>query len=162
MGRKGGVKKIYLTQKGYEDMTKELEHLKRTKRRKIAKDIGKARELGDLKENAEYHAAREQQAHIEKQIAKLETTLASATIIENTDFDPHEVNIGATIYLKDMDSGEEFIYHLVSEEEADISKNKISVTSPVGSALVGHKAKEAVSIKVPAGVLKYKLMKIER
>jgi len=156
------MKKIYLTQKGYEEMSKELEHLKRTKRREIAKDIGKARELGDLKENAEYHAAKEQQAHVEKRIAELENTLASATIIENTDMDPNEVNIGSTVILKDMDSGEEITYSLVSEEEADITKNKISVTSPVGSALVGHKVKQVVEIKVPAGVLKYKIVKIDR
>ena len=156
------MKKIYLTQKGYEEMTKKLDHLKKTKRRDVAKAIGKARELGDLKENAEYHAAKEQQAHIEKRIAELEATLSSATIIENTDMNPDEANIGATVYLKDADSGEELIYHLVSEEEADITANKISVTSPVGSALVGHKAKEVVNIKVPAGALKYKIVKVER
>ena len=156
------MKKIYLTQKGYEEMMKEFEHLKKTKRRDIAKVIGKARELGDLKENAEYHAAKEQQAHVEKRIAELEATLSNAAIIENTDFDSDEVNIGATVYLKDADSGEELKYHLVSEEEADIMFNKISVTSPVGSSLVGHKAKETVSIKVPAGTLKYKIIKVER
>lgn len=154
------MKKVYLTQSGYEEMIKELEYLKKTKRRDIAKDIKKARELGDLKENAEYHAAKEQQAHIEKRIAELEVTLSSATIIDNTDFKKDEVNIGTKVSLKDMDSGEEITYHLVSEEEADISNNKISVTSPVGSALVSHKAKEIVSIKVPAGILKYKILKI--
>ena len=156
------MKKIYLTQKGYEEMTKELNLLKKTKRRDVAKAIGHARELGDLKENAEYHAAKEQQAHIEKRIAELEATLSSATIIENTDMNPDEANIGAAVSLKDMDSGEEISYHLVSEEEADITANKISVTSPVGSALVGHKAKEIVNIKVPAGTLKYKIVKVER
>lgn len=143
-------------------MTKELGHLKKTKRRDISKAIGKARELGDLKENAEYHAAKEQQAHIEKRIAELEATLSNATIIENAGLDPDEANIGAIVYLKDMDSGEELVYHLVSEEEADIAVNKISVTSPVGSSLVGHKAKEVVNIKVPAGALKYKIVKVER
>ena len=156
------MKKIYLTQKGYEEMTKELDYLKKTKRRDIAKDIGKARELGDLKENAEYHAAKEQQGHIEKRIAELEATLSSATIIENADMDPNEVNIGSMVTLKDMESGEEIVYSLVSEEEADISANKISVTSPVGSALVGHKLKDTVQIQVPAGTLKYKILNISR
>ena len=156
------MKKIYLTQKGYEDMTKALEYLKKTKRRKMAKAIGKARELGDLRENAEYHAAKEEQAHVERRIAQLDETLASATIIENADLSADEVNIGATVYLKDMDSGEEMTYHLVSEEEADIADNKISVTSPVGSALIGLKVKNIIQIKVPAGTIRYKILKIGR
>ncbi|MFA5147022.1 MAG: transcription elongation factor GreA [Candidatus Omnitrophota bacterium] len=156
------MKKVYLTQKGYQDLTKELEHLKKTKRRDVSKAIGKARELGDLSENAEYHAAKEEQGHIEKRIAELETTLANATIIENTEMSVDEANIGATLTLKDMDSGEEMSYYLVSEEEADIAENKISITSPVGAALMGHKVKEIVEIKVPAGILKYKILKITR
>lgn len=156
------MKRIYLTQKGYEEMMKEFEHLKKTKRRQIAAEIGKARELGDLSENAEYHAAKEQQAHIEKRIAKLEVTLSNATIIDNADVATDEIAIGAKLTLKDVSSGEEVTYHLVSEEEADISENKISVTSPVGSALLGHKAGETVNITVPAGALKYKVLKIAR
>lgn len=156
------LKKVYLTQNGYEEMMKELEYLKKTKRREISKAIGKARELGDLKENAEYHAAKEQQAHIEKRIAELEITLSNATIIENADLKLDEVNIGVIVTLKDEDSGEEIAYHLVSEEEADIANNKISVTSPVGSALVGHKVKDVVKINVPAGTLKYKILNIAR
>ncbi len=156
------MKKVYLTQKGYEEMSKELEHLKKTKRHEIARTIGKARELGDLKENAEYHAAKEQQAHIEKRIAELESTLGHAAIIDNIEMSADEVNIGARVLLKDMDSGEEITYHLVSEEESDIASDKISVTSPVGSALIGHKVKDVVTIKVPAGTLKYKILKIER
>ena len=156
------MKKIYLTQKGYEEMTKELELLKKTKRREIAREIGKARELGDISENAEYHAAKEQQAHIEKRIAALEATLSHATIIENAGLGTDEILIGTKVTLKDMNAGDEVEYHLVSEEEADITANKISVTSPVGSALVGHKVKDTVDIKVPAGMLKYKVLKIER
>ena len=156
------MKKIYLTQKGYVEMSKELEYLKKTRRREIAAEIGRARELGDLRENAEYHAAKEQQAHIEKRIAELEVTLSNATVIEDGDFKADEANLGAAVTLKDLDSGEEITYHLVSEEEADIESNKISVTSPVGSALVGHTTDQVVQIKVPAGVLKYKVLKISR
>jgi len=156
------MKKIYLTQKGYVEMTKELEYLKKTRRREIAAEIGKAREMGDLRENAEYHAAKEQQAHIEKRIAELEATLSNATVIEEGDFKADEANLGAAVSLKDMDSGEEITYHLVSEEEADIENNKISVTSPVGAALVGHRMNDVVQIKVPAGILRYKIVKISR
>ena len=156
------MNKIYLTQQGYETMMKELEHLKKTKRRQIATEIGRARELGDLSENAEYHAAKEQQAHIEKRIKELEITLSNATIIDNTEVASDEVAIGAKVTLKDASSGEEVVYHLVSAEEADISENKISVTSPVGASLLGHKAGETVEIKVPAGTIKYKVLKIAR
>ena len=156
------MKKVYLTRKGYEEMFRKLEHLKKTKRHDIARTIGRARELGDLKENAEYHAAKEQQAHIEKRIADLESTLAGAAIIDDAGLNADEVNIGAMVRLKDMDSGEEVTYHLVSEEESDIADSKISITSPVGSALVGHKVKDVVNIKVPAGTFKYKIVKIER
>ncbi len=156
------MKKVYLTQKGYEDMTKELELLKKTSRREIAREIGKARELGDLSENAEYHAAKEQQAHIERRIRDLETTLSHATIIENADLGVDEILIGTRVRLKDMDSDEDCEYYLVSEEEADISDGKISVTSPVGAALVGHKLNDTVNIKVPAGTLRYKVLKITR
>ncbi len=156
------MKKVYLTQKGYEEMIKELEYLKKTRRREISAEIGKARELGDLRENAEYHAAKEQQAHIEKRIAELENTLAHATIIENAGLKTDEVAIGVIVRLKDASSGEEMTYSLVSAEEADIADNKISVTSPVGAALMGHKKGETVDIKVPAGTLKYKILKISR
>ena len=156
------MKKVYLTQKGYQDMMKELEYLKKTKRREIAREIGKARELGDLSENAEYWAAKEQQAHIEKRIKELEITLSHATIIEHVPLKADEISIGATVVLKDMDSKEEISYQLVSQEEADIASNKISVTSPVGEALLGHKVKDIVEIKVPAGTIKYKILKISR
>src|SRR3989338_2705368 len=156
------MNKIYLTQQGYEEMTKELGFLKKTRRREIASEIGRARELGDLSENAEYHAAKEQQAHIEKRINELEITLSNATIIDNTEVASDEVAIGAKVTLKDASSGEEVVYHLVSAEEADISENKISVTSPVGASLLGHKAGETVEIKVPAGTIKYKVLKIAR
>ncbi len=156
------MKQVYLTQKGYEEMMKELGHLKNKRRREIAKEIGRARELGDLSENAEYHAAKEQQAHVEKKIAELELTLSRATIIENIGLKADEVSIGAMVVVKDMGSKEESTYQLVSEEEADITSGKISVTSPVGEALMGHKVKDTVKVNVPAGILKLKITKISR
>jgi len=156
---KGGS---YLTHEGYEKLRKELEYLKTVKRKEFSKAIGEARSHGDLSENAEYDAAKESQGLNERKIAELEAKLGSAQIIDNEQMSSDEVLIGATVKLKDMKSGQELEYMLVSEEEADYDHNKISVSSPVGSALVNHKVNDAVEIKVPAGVLKYKILKISR
>ena len=153
--------KIHLTHAGYEKLRKELENLKTKKRRELSKAIGAARAHGDISENAEYDAAKDAQGMNEKRISELETKLATAEILdENISSD--EVLIGATVKLKDMKSGEELEYTLVAEEEADYSQGKISVSSPVGSGLVNHKVNEIAEIKVPAGTLKYKVLKITR
>lgn len=152
----------YLTRKGHEKLRKELEHLKTVKRRQLSKAIGEARAHGDISENAEYDAAKEAQGLNEKKISELETKLASAQILDDENISKDEVLIGATVKLKDLDSGEDLEYTLVAEEEADYSQNKISVTSPVGSGLVNHKKGDMVEIKVPAGVLKYKVLDITR
>lgn len=153
---------IYLTPEGYEKLRKELEFLKTEKRRKFSKAIGEARSHGDISENAEYDAAKEAQGLNEKKIAELETKLATAKILDDSEMSKDEVLIGATVKLKDVNTKEEIEYTLVAEEEADYSQNKISVTSPVGSGLVGHKVGETVEIRVPAGVLKYKVVAIRR
>ena len=153
---------VYLTREGYEKLRKELECLKTTKRREISKAIGEARAHGDLSENAEYTYAKEAQGMNEKKVAQLEDKLARAKLIDESAMAKDEVLIGARVKLKDLDSGEELEYSLVSEEEADYSNNKISVTSPVGEALIGHKENDAVKIKVPAGTLRYKVLKITR
>ena len=153
--------KIHLTPAGYEKLRKELENLKTKKRRELSKAIGAARAHGDISENAEYDAAKDAQGMNEKRISELEAKLATAEILdENISSD--EVLIGATVKLKDMKSGEELEYTLVAEEEADYSQGKISVSSPVGSGLVNHKVNEIAEIKVPAGTLKYKVLKITR
>ena len=156
------MKDIKLTRAGYEKLLSELDHLKKVKRREIAGDIGRAREKGDLSENAEYDAAREAQAHLEKRIAELEDKLSRASIIDGLDIDKDKVYVGATVKLKDLEYDEEIEYHMVSEEEADLAGGKLSITSPVGKALLGHKKGETVEIKVPAGTLKYKILTISR
>jgi transcription elongation factor GreA len=152
----------YLTREGYEKLVKELEHLKTTRRRELSRAIGEARAHGDISENAEYDAAKEAQGLNEKRIAELEAKLATANILDDENISKDEVLIGATVKLKDMDCGDVLEYRLVADEEADYAANKISVTSPVGSALIGHKEKDVVEIRVPAGVLKYKILKISR
>ena len=117
---------IYLTQKGYQKLVEELEFLKTVKRREISKAIGKAREHGDISENADYDAARDAQALNERRIMELEAKIASARIIDNENISNDEVLIGATVILKDLETLEELEYTLVSEVEADYSQNKIS------------------------------------
>ncbi len=117
---------------------------------------------GDLRENAEYDAAKDAQAMNEKRVAELEEKLANGRIINNDDMTVEEVLIGATVQVKDLDTDELLEYMLVSEAEADYNEGKISVTSPIGSALLNHKEKEVVEIKVPAGILRYEILKISR
>ena len=153
---------LYLTRDGHEKLVKELDFLKNEKRRKLSKAIGEARAHGDISENAEYDAAKDAQGLNEKKIAELEHKLARARIIEYENISKDEVLIGAKVRLKDLDSQEELEYLLVSDAEADYTEGKISVTSPVGAALLSHKEKEVVEIKVPAGVLRYEILGISR
>lgn len=152
----------HLTREGHEKLMKELERLKTVKRRELSKAIAAARAHGDISENAEYDAAKEAQGLNEKKIAELEQKLATARIIDDDAMPKDVILIGATVKLKDAKSGEEIEYTLVAEEEADYAQGKISVTSPVGSALIDHKVNDTVEIKVPAGVLKYKVLRITR
>ncbi len=157
-----GAENIYLTREGYDKLIKKLKRLKTIKRRELSKEIGIARAFGDISENAEYTAAKEAQGLNEKRIAELETKLAGARILDTENIPKDKAFIGATVKLKDLDSGEEFEYTLVAEVEADFEQGKISVSSPVGKGLLGHKENETVKIKIPAGVLKYKILKISR
>lgn len=155
------MSEIYLTKKGHQKLVEELEYLKTTKRRQLSKAVGEARAHGDISENAEYDAAKDEQGMNEKRIAELEEKLSSARILDDN-ISSDEVLIGATVKLKDMDSGEELEYMLVSEEEANYEENKISVTSPVGSGLLNRKLNEVAEIKIPAGALRYKILSISR
>ena len=152
---------IYMSQEGYEKLVSDLENLKTVKRRMLSKAIGEARAQGDISENSEYDAARDAQAHNEKQITELEDKLARVRILDKN-IPKDEVLIGATVKLLDMDTLEELEYTLVSELEADYNQNKISISSPVGGGLLGHKENEIVEIKIPAGILKYKIIQISR
>ncbi len=154
--------KIFLTRGGYEKLLEELNYLKNKKRREISKQLEHARSLGDLRENAEYDAAKDAQAHLEKRIAELEYSLSNASLIDEERIDKDKVLIGAKITIIDLDTQREFAYTLVSQEEADFSQNKISTSSPIGKTLLGHKKDEVVEIKIPKGTVKYKILKIER
>ena len=153
---------VYLTREGYEKLRDDLERLKTVERRRIAKAIGEARLLGDISENAEYDAAKDAQAHCEARIAELEAKLAQVRIIENENIPRDKVYIGAIVTLMDLETDEKIKYMLVAPEESNYEENKISISSPIGKGLLGHSAGETLKIKVPAGVLSYKILKIER
>ena len=156
------MKKIILSQKRYDELLKELEYLKTTKRRELSKEIGIAREKGDISENAEYDAAKDAQGYLEKRISELEDKLSRVTVMENVEIASDKAYIGATLKIKDLDSGDESSFTLVAQEEANFSEGKISIESPIGSALLGHKKGDKVDIQIPAGSLKYKILEITR
>ena len=154
--------KIPMSREGYDKFLKELEYLKTTKRREIAADIARARAFGDLKENAEYDAAKNNQAFNEKRIHDAEEKLPRIQVIDESKIAKDQVLIGATVLLKDLKSQEEFSYSMVAQDEANFEEGKISVTSPIAKGLLGLKVGDTTEIKIPAGVLKYKVLKISR
>ncbi len=155
-------KNAYLSREGYERLIKELKHLKQVRRPEISRQIGEARAHGDISENAEYDAAKEAQGHLERKIYMMENKLSRARIIEDEQIPDDKVYIGAVVELKDLDRGRELRYTMVDEEEADYAQGKISVSAPVGRGLLGREVGETISIKVPSGILRYKILKISR
>ncbi len=154
---------IYVTRDGYEKLRDELKYLKTVKRKEIANALHYARSLGDLRENSEYDAAKNAQALNEIKISQLEENLHKAKILEEeTNIPKDKVSVGSTVKLKDMKTQREFQYMLVSELEADYDQGKISTASPIGQGLLGHKENETVDIRIPAGILIYKILKISR
>jgi transcription elongation factor GreA len=153
---------VYLTRNGYKSLMEELRHLQTVRRPALMKEIAGARAHGDLTENAEYDAAKDAQALNEKKIAELEHKLTRARIIDDLDIPSDRVFLGATVRLKNLDTGDEVERTLVPSEEADAEKGRISVASPIAKGLLGNREGDEVEIKVPAGVVRYKIMKISR
>lgn len=151
---------VYLTKDRLHEIETELMGLKTVKRKEMAEKIAEARAHGDLSENAEYDAAKEEQQHLELRIMKFEEMLSRVKIIAAEDLPNDKIYILHNVKMQDMKTKEKFEYKLVSPEEADIDQDKISVTSPIGKALLGKKIGEAVEITVPAGILKYKIIDI--
>jgi transcription elongation factor GreA len=154
--------KVYLTRERLIEMERELKELKSNGRKDMAQKIADARGYGDLSENAEYDAAKEAQQHLELRIAKLEETLSRTQIIDTAGLLTDKVYILSLVRLQDMRTKQTIEYRLVDPEEADFEKNKISVTSPIGKGVMGKKQGEVVKIKVPAGMLEYKIVEIGR
>lgn len=146
-----------MTREGYEALHAELKRLKTVERPQIVLAIKTAREHGDLSENAEYHAAKEQQGLIEARIQTIEDRLARATVVDTAGQPADRVRFGATVVLEDLGTGEEVRYRIVGEDEADVSRGLLSVTSPVGRALIGKEIEDEVRVTVPAGTKEYEI-----
>ncbi|MBM3276654.1 MAG: transcription elongation factor GreA [Candidatus Handelsmanbacteria bacterium] len=156
------MSEVYLSREGYQKLQDELQNLKGLERPTVRQALQRAREFGDLSENAEYSAAKERLLFLEQRISKLEETLSRARLLENENIPADKVYIGATVELTDLKSRRKLIYTLVAPEEADFERGKISTVSPIGRGLLGHAEGEEVDIKVPAGLLQYKIDKISR
>ncbi|MCK5149149.1 transcription elongation factor GreA [bacterium] len=153
---------LYLSREGHRKLKEKLDYMIKVKRKEITKTIAHAREFGDLKENAEYHAAKEAQALNEIQINELSTKLTRVQLIDDLDIPADKAYIGATVKLLDLKTDDEFFYILVSESEADFMENKISISSPIGKGLLGKSVSDVVKITVPVGELNYKITGISR
>ncbi len=156
------MSKVPLTHRGAEKLREELQLLKGVKRPAVIKAIAEARAHGDLKENAEYHAAREQQSFIEGRIKDIEGKLSNAQVIDVTQVAANgKVIFGATVELTDEGSGKEVAYQIVGEDEADIKANLISITSPIARALIGKVEGDSVEVKTPGGLKSYEILAVK-
>ena len=151
----------YVTAETFERLKEELQHMKGVERPAASSAIAEAREKGDLKENAEYDAAKEAQGMLEAKIKQLEGVLANARILDESNIDTSKVSILTKVTLTNMNTKKQVTYKIVSENEADLKLGKISVTSPIGNSLLGKVIGDVVEVVVPAGVLKFKVEKIE-
>ena len=156
------MSKVPLTAQGAERLREQLNKLKTKDRPKVIEAIAEARAHGDLSENAEYHAAREQQSFIEGRIAALESALANAQIIDVSSLKTDgKVVFGATVHLMNMENEKEVTYQIVGEEEADIDQGLISIASPIARALIGKEEADIVSVDAPGGIIEYEILEVK-
>ena len=155
------MSKVPITVKGAEKLKQELQQLKSVDRPKVIEAIAEARAHGDLKENAEYHAAREQQGFIEGRIKDIEAKLSNATIIDVTTLDQNgKVVFGVTVDVADEGSGDEMTYQIVGEDEADIKNNMISISSPIARALIGKSEGDVTEVQTPGGIRELEILEV--
>jgi len=152
----------YFTEEGLEKLKKELRELKTVERPKISKQIGEARDKGDLSENAEYDAAKEAQGLLEMQISKLEDVVGNARVIDESQLDSSKVLILSTVKIKNKKNGAEMEYTLVSENEADMHAKKISIDSPIAKGLLGKKEGDTAKVSTPSGEIEFEIIEINR
>lgn len=152
--------KMPMTREGYDHLRRELERLRTEGRRKASQAIADARGHGDISENAEYDAAKEHQAWVERRISELETKLAAAQVIDTSNLTGDRVTFGATVLLKDGNGGEEVRYRIVGSDESDVKQGKISVSSPLARALIGKEAGNEVVVHAPGGKKVYEILKV--
>ena len=154
--------KVILTREGYEKLAEELKFLKTKKRREVANQLEHARALGDLRENSEYETTKETKHQLESRIAILEAKLARVQIVDPKDLPQDKAYLGATLEIKNLDTGDLLRYTLVAQDEADFAKGRISVTSPIGKGLLGKGPKDKVEIQIPAGKVRLEILKLVR
>lgn len=154
-------KDVFLTPAGLKELETKLEELKIIKRREVAEKIKIAREFGDISENAEYDAAKEEQAMIEGEILEIENKLRTAVVIDEGSIDTSTVNVGCTVKILDIEYKENMIYKIVGTTESDPANNRISNESPVGKAILGKKKGETVNVETPGGIVKLKIVDIK-
>lgn len=152
----------YYTAEGLKKLKEELSHLEHVERPRVSQEIGEAIDKGDLSENAEYHAAKEEQSLLETKIAKLKNVVANARIIDESQLDTSKILIHSIVKLKNTANGMEFTYTLVADSETDIRNGKLSVNSPIGKGLLGKKVGEIAEIQVPSGIMKFEIVNISR
>jgi transcription elongation factor GreA len=154
------MSKVPMTSVGFNRLQEELRRLKTTDRPAVIRALAEAREHGDLSENAEYHAARERQSFIEGRVLELEDKIARAEVIDVSKLSGKQVKFGATVTLADEETDEKAVYQIVGEDEADISKGRLSVTSPLARALIGKAIGESVEVTTPRGARSYEVVKV--
>jgi transcription elongation factor GreA len=152
--------RIPMTRAGYDKLTEELKRLKTVDRRTISKEIEVARAHGDISENAEFHAAKEMQSLVEGRIRTIEDRLARAQVIEPGSAPPDNIRFGVTVDLEDADTGETVSYTIIGEDEADLARGEISITSPVARALLGKEIGDSVMVRVPKGTREFEVLEI--
>jgi transcription elongation factor GreA len=154
------MEKVPMTPEGHAALTEELHHLKSVERPRISKEIGVAREHGDLRENAEYHAAKEKQGMVEARINEIEDKLARAEVIDPSSFTGDKVRFGAFVTVEEVETGKVLDYRIVGPDEAVLEKGTISVTSPVARALIGREPGDEVTVNAPGGKKSYEITKV--
>jgi len=152
----------YYSEEGLKKLKDELVHLEQVERPRVTQEIADARDKGDLSENAEYHAAKEEQSHLETKIAKLKNVVANARILDESQLDTSKILIHSKAKIKNVANGMEFTYTLVADSETDVSNGKLSVNSPIGKGLLGKEVGGIAEIKVPSGIMKFEIIDISR
>ena len=155
------AEKQFLTKKGYDERVARLEELKVVRRKEVAQKLKEAREQGDLSENAEYDAAKDEQRDIETQIAELEEILKNAEVVQDNNTDKDAIKMESVVKLHDVEYDEDIEYVIVGSSEADSLNNKISNESPLGAAMLGKKVGDTVKVEAPAGVIEYKIISVQ-
>ena len=152
----------YYTPEGLQKLKEELAHLEQVERPRVSQEIAEARDKGDLSENAEYHAAKEEQSLLETKIAKLKNVVANARLLDESQLDTSKILIHSIVKIKNTANGMEFTYTLVADSESDVRNGKLSVSSPIGKGLLGKAVGDITEIKAPAGVMKFEVVEISR